>query len=127
MSLPLLVRPNTVIPIGSRTERPDYDYSDDVTLQVYQLEDGKQVNLEISALNGKIESMFSFKREENIIHVQRQGATKAWNILLVGIDDVENLEKFDIVNGSVLVKLNNEVNELTFHLGIKPRINTDEH
>ncbi len=26
MSLPLLVRPNTVIPIGSRTDRPDYDY-----------------------------------------------------------------------------------------------------
>ena len=26
LSLPLLVRPNSVIPIGNRTDKPDYDY-----------------------------------------------------------------------------------------------------
>ena len=43
MSLPLLVRPNSVIPVGSRTDRPDYDYTDGLTLQVYQLEDGRRL------------------------------------------------------------------------------------
>ncbi len=58
MSLPLLVRPNSVIPIGDHTDKPDYDYSDQVTLQVYQLEDGKPVHVEIPTLDGKIETSF---------------------------------------------------------------------
>src|SRR5215208_2408478 len=54
MSLPLFVRPNSVIPLGSHSDRPDYDYSDNVTLQIYQLEDGNQVSVEIPTLDGKI-------------------------------------------------------------------------
>ena len=34
-SLPLLVRPGAVIPIGARDDRPDYDYADGVTLTAY--------------------------------------------------------------------------------------------
>jgi alpha-D-xyloside xylohydrolase len=117
LSLPLLVRPNSLIPIGNRTDKPDYDYSEGVTLQVYQLEDGKSVNVEVPDLNGKIETTFSFKREGKVIDVHRQGASKPWNILLVGIEQIENLENFEIVDGSVLVRLDNEVNELAFHIG----------
>ncbi len=123
-SLPLLVRPNSVIPIGSHTDKPDYDYSNDVTLQVYQFEDGRQASVELPDLNGTIQTRFDIKRERNVIYLERQGATKAWNILLVGIGDVENLENFEIVNGSVLVKLNDEVNKLTLHIGNQT---TDKH
>lgn len=116
MSLPLLVRPNSVIPIGSHTDKPDYDYSDGVTLQVYQLQDGKHANVEIPSLDGKIETRLDIKREGNVIHVKRQGATKAWNILLVGIDDVENPENFEIVNGSALMQVNGGIDELSIQL-----------
>jgi alpha-D-xyloside xylohydrolase len=34
-SVPLLVRPGAVIPLGNRTDRPDYDYRDGVTLRVH--------------------------------------------------------------------------------------------
>jgi len=118
MSLPLLVRPNSVIPMGSRTDKPDYDYSDGVTLQVYQLEDGKQVSVEIPTLDGKIETRFEVKREENTIHIEREGSAKAWNVSLVGIDAVENVEnaEMEIVNGSTLIKVNGEINELNVRL-----------
>ena len=59
MSLPLLVRPNSVVPIGIHNDKPDYDYCDGVTLQVYQLEDGKQINVEVPALDGTIENKSS--------------------------------------------------------------------
>ena len=115
-SLPLLVRANSVIPMGSRSDKPDYDYSDGVTLQVYQLEDGKQASVEIPALDGKIETTFSFKREGNVIYVQRQRAAKAWNILLVGIDEVENIENAEAINNSTLVRANDKTNELSIQL-----------
>ncbi|MES2867068.1 alpha-xylosidase [Microbacterium profundi] len=35
MSLPLYVRPGTVLPWGARTDRPDYDYHDGLRLRVF--------------------------------------------------------------------------------------------
>ena len=118
MSLPLLVRPNSVIPMGARTDRPDYAYSDGVTLQLYQLEDGRQVSLEIPALDGKIETRFDIRREGTVIQIQRQGPARTWNVLLVGIDDVERVEKatMESVSTSTLIKADGTADELSIHL-----------
>ena len=118
MSLPLLVRPNSVIPIGNSTHRPDYDYSDGVTLQVYQLADGKQVNVEIPDLGGTIETSFDIERQGNMIHVQQQGSAKAWNVLLVGIGSIEKIENTEIetINGSTLIKAKPNTSELKINL-----------
>jgi alpha-D-xyloside xylohydrolase len=118
MSLPLFVRPNSVIPIGSHTDKPDYDYSTGVTLQVFQLEDGQQVHIEIPALDGRIETRFDFKREANEIHVRRQGPSKSWNVLLVGIDSVEEIEsvEMEMINRSTLIRAKDHANELTIRL-----------
>ena len=118
LSLPLLVRPNSVIPIGDRTDKPDYDYSDGVTLQVYQLEEGKQASVEIPTLDGKIETRFAVRREGNAINIQRQGPAKRWNILLVGIESVENIQNGDaeIVAGSTLIHVNEKTSDLQIQL-----------
>jgi alpha-D-xyloside xylohydrolase len=118
VSLPLLVRPNSVIPTGSHSSRPDYDYSDEVTLQVYQLEEGKQVSVEIPGLDGKIETTFNFRRAGDEIHVERQGSSKAWNVLLVGIFSVEKIENVQagIVNGSTYLRASKFVSELKIKL-----------
>jgi len=114
LSLPLLVRPNSVIPIGNRTDRPDYDFSDGITLRVYQLEDGKNVKVEIPSLDGKIETTFDIRREGKAIHIQRQGSSKAWNVNLIGIELVESIENVEneTINGSTLIKADHETNEL---------------
>jgi alpha-D-xyloside xylohydrolase len=119
MSLPLLVRPNSMLPIGNRTDRPDYDYSDDVTLQIYQLEDEKQVQVEIPTVDGKIETTFTVVRERTVIHIQRQGLSKPWNVSLRGITNVRKVEdaEFQIVDGSTLIKADRQTNELKIHLG----------
>jgi alpha-D-xyloside xylohydrolase len=116
MSLPLLVRPNSVIPIGNRTDKPDYDYSDGVTLQVYQLEDGQQTNVEIPTLDGKIETRFEVRREGNTINNRRQGLSRPWNILLVGIDSVANMENAEIISGSTLIRVNDNTDEWKIQL-----------
>jgi alpha-D-xyloside xylohydrolase len=88
LSLPLLARPNSVIPVGKRTDRPDYDYSDDLTLRVYQLESGKSIRVEIPSLLGQTETTFEFTREKDELHVRREGAPKAWKVLLVNLHQV---------------------------------------
>jgi alpha-D-xyloside xylohydrolase len=110
-SLPLLVRPNSVVPIGAHTDRPDYDYSDGVTLQVYQLEDGVQINVEIPALDGTIETSFDVSREDKMVHIQRQGSAKPWNVIFVGINAVDNPD-IEISNNSALIKVSPETDKL---------------
>jgi len=83
LSLPLLVRPNSVIPMGSQDDRPDYDFSQGVTLQVYTLEEGKTVLVEIPSLEGEVETVFSLRREKDVLRVEKQGAAEQWKVLLV--------------------------------------------
>lgn len=40
MTLPLMVRPGTVLPIGARDDQPDYDYADGLELHVFALPEG---------------------------------------------------------------------------------------
>ena len=91
MSLPLMVRPNSVIAIGNRDERPDYDYAEGVTLQVYQLEDGKRALAEIPSVMGERQAAFEVSRAGRTINVQRQGKSAAWRLLLVDIPEVTSV------------------------------------
>lgn len=85
LSLPLLVRPNTVIPIGAHNDKPDYDYSDNITLHVFELEENQQGKVEIPNLKGQVETVFEVTRAKNIIHIQRHGPAKAWAVSVAGV------------------------------------------
>src|SRR5690606_34643285 len=39
-SLPLLVRPGTVLPVGAGTRSPEYDWADGVTLRLFEVPEG---------------------------------------------------------------------------------------
>jgi alpha-D-xyloside xylohydrolase len=101
MSLPLLVRPNSAIPIGNRTDRPDYDFSDGVTLQIFSMEDGHTTKLEIPTLDGKIETAFEIERNANTLHIRRHGPAKAWNVAW---------------GGSTFTQLERQINEANIRL-----------
>ncbi len=51
-SLPLLVRPGTVLAMGSRDDRPDYDYKENLTLKCYEPEEGKEYEITVPEQDG---------------------------------------------------------------------------
>lgn len=59
LSLPLMVRPGTVLPMGKQDDRPDYDYTDGLELHVYQLAEGQTVNVKIPDLKGKLAAAYT--------------------------------------------------------------------
>ncbi|URM94754.1 alpha-xylosidase [Actinomadura madurae] len=73
-SVPLLVRPGAVIPVGAVEDRPDYDHADDVTLRVYEPSDGSAVVTQIG------DTSFTTTRNGENVRVTGEGA---WNVLLV--------------------------------------------
>ena len=57
LSLPLMARPNSVIPIGANEERPDYDYADGLELHVFEPADGA-ITVTVPDLKGNVAATY---------------------------------------------------------------------
>jgi alpha-D-xyloside xylohydrolase len=81
-SVPLLVRPGSVIPVGAHEDRPDYPYHDGVSLHVYELADGQRVTVPVPYVDGTRATTFEVVREGGAIHVHRDGPALPWRVVL---------------------------------------------
>jgi alpha-D-xyloside xylohydrolase len=88
LTVPVFVRPGTVIPIGARDDRPDYPYDEDVTLRVYEFADGDRTTVTVPATTGEILAAFEVARDDGILTVTRLQGTAAWRLLLIGVPAV---------------------------------------
>ncbi len=89
LSLPLFVRPGTVLAIGAQDDRPDYDHADRVTFRVYELADGTTATCSIPTLKGESGTVCAVHRKGRQIHVQISGAgDRGWHLQLAGVDAV---------------------------------------
>ncbi|GAB2574305.1 alpha-xylosidase [Paractinoplanes abujensis] len=76
-SVPLLVRPGAVLPIGNRTDRPDYDHADGVTLRLFAPAEGTST-VRVG------ESVFTVTRDGTALRVDRDGPALPWRVEIVG-------------------------------------------
>lgn len=84
-SLPLLVRPGSVIAAGATEMRPDYDYADGVVLRITRPTDGASVSTTVPALDGSAAAVFTTTRSGPRLVVSRGAASSgSWSVLLVG-------------------------------------------
>jgi alpha-D-xyloside xylohydrolase len=92
LSLPLMVRPNTVLPVGANESRPDYDYADGVTYHVFALDETAVAIARVPALDGSIETTVEARRTGERIDISVRGASKPWSISLRGVAAVDSVE-----------------------------------
>ncbi len=52
-SMPLYVGPDTILIRGNTDNRPDYDYTDNITVHIYELEDGHTATADIVSTDGR--------------------------------------------------------------------------
>jgi alpha-D-xyloside xylohydrolase len=86
------VRPGAVLPIGARDDRPDYGYDDDVTLRVYELDDGDRTTVTVPDTAGEAAATFDVARDDGTLTVTREHGNAAWRLLLVGASDVTTVD-----------------------------------
>lgn len=82
MSLPIYIRENTLLAIGSNDQRPDYDYTANVELHLFALSDGKTALATVRDLRGKIALTASITRKGNQLQVNLTGLTQPCSLLL---------------------------------------------
>ncbi len=103
LSLPLLVRANTLLPVGSKDDRPDYDYADGVTLRLYALEEGHAASATVPTLSGEPALTVTAQRSGGQIEVTAQGGEdgqpETWQVVLVGTASVASVEGGTFADG----------------------------
>lgn len=104
-SIPLLVRPNTLLAIGSNNQKPDYDYADNVTLHLFELEDGATAKAVIHDLNGQPQATAAAVRKGSTIEISYEGTGKPWQVVLRGIEQAAAVEGADSQQTSEGLKL----------------------
>ena len=85
-SLPLFVRENTILPVGSRADRPDYDYTDGLTLRLYQIADGAEVARTVCDTAGEPVLTAVARRTGDKIDLTVRGAARDIRAEQVGTD-----------------------------------------
>jgi alpha-D-xyloside xylohydrolase len=102
-SIPLLVRPGAVLPIGGRDDRPDYDYADGVTLALFGVDALTTQTVLVPALGGP-GATFEIDRNGSTVTISRTaGADLPWSVRLpadVRVAEVSGAEIADIPAGS---------------------------
>ncbi len=96
MSLPLYVRPGSIIPVGAVDDRPDYDFAGGVELQVFAPEEGKRMQVVVPDMKGQAALTVTALLVGGKLSIKVEGSeTAAWKVLLRGSQQevmVENAE-----------------------------------
>ncbi len=73
-SLPLYVRENTILAVGTTDTRPDYNYTDGTVLHIYELGDEKNASCTVVDLNGEKVLQVSAARTGNAVSLSLTAA-----------------------------------------------------
>ena len=93
LSMPLWVRPGTILPLGARDDRPDYEFADGVTFRVYEPADGAQSACTVPTLRGEAGLRLEVRRRGAQIEATVAGAsTGGWRLQLAGVKVVAAVE-----------------------------------
>lgn len=88
LSLPLLVRSNTVLAVSNFDAKPDYDYANGVVLNLYELGENQTAATVVHDTGGKLELEVKAWRNNGMISIQTDGSGKPWRLLLNGIFEI---------------------------------------
>jgi alpha-D-xyloside xylohydrolase len=92
LSLPLMARPNSLVPVGANDQRPDYDFTENLTLHMFELEDGATAAAEVPAGQGGPMLQAEARREGSRITITVSGVSQPWQALLRGVGQAQSIE-----------------------------------
>mgnify|MGYP002624928906 CR=1 FL=1 len=84
LSLPLLVRGGTVLPIGACDSRPDYAFAENVELRAYGLKEGQSYTLEIPTVQGNLDASYTVTRVGDRLQVDTSSRKPYRTVLVDG-------------------------------------------
>ncbi|UPK46129.1 alpha-xylosidase [Paenibacillus pabuli] len=91
-TLPMMIKPNSLIAVGAVDSKPDYDFADNVSLHLFELADGNSAQAVVVNQSAEQELVVNVSRNGSVLEVRAEGAGKPWNLVLRGIESVSGVE-----------------------------------
>ncbi|MEC0333567.1 alpha-xylosidase [Paenibacillus macerans] len=91
-SLPLFVRPNSILATGANDTRPDYDYADGAEIGLYQLADGAAVSRTVRNVKGAAELNVTAAKSGNVVTLSAESAGKPFRVALHGMGEIASVQ-----------------------------------
>jgi alpha-D-xyloside xylohydrolase len=93
-SLPLYVKENTILPIGGERTRPDYDYSKDLSLHIFELSD----KAEATVYSTDASAILTVKAEKNggTVSIFPDKLYDGTNIVLRNVNKISSVKGADV-------------------------------
>ncbi|OPJ59500.1 alpha-xylosidase [Clostridium oryzae] len=105
MSIPLMVKENSIIAVGNDDTKPDYDYAKNVTFHVFELQSGKTATAEIHDLSDNLENSITITRNGDVLKVQISNSAKAWSLLLRNAANADCKDAISVVSEAKGVRI----------------------
>lgn len=105
-SLPLKVRPNSIIAVGQAGDSADYDYSQKVEFHVFKLEHNLPVSTKVYDNPAKLKIEISVLKEEDKISIEVENEGRDYSVLLNNVWDykkIDNGKLEEIENGVKII------------------------
>lgn len=110
MSLPLMVRPNSLLAIGSVNDQPEYDFANQVTLHLFQLAENQTATCQVYDPQGQLDLVVTVTDQRGQLLVQVNGSGKPWQLCLRGISQVAKVSIGEILSSELGVIIKPEPN-----------------
>lgn len=92
LSVPLYVRPNSIVALGDNESQPDYDYAHGVELHAFEIQDDSQASTIIYNQQGQPELQVIINRHGNKLTIRSEGVGKPWTLILRGVAAITSVE-----------------------------------
>ena len=73
LSIPVFVKENSIIAVGGCEERPDYDYTEGLTLQVYELKEGTPAETVVYRMDTSVGVRALVEKKDGKIRIHAEG------------------------------------------------------
>lgn len=90
LSLPIMMKPGAVIPVGKNNQRPDYDYVDGIAYHLNCINEVTTVNCKVYDVEAELASEIEVTYGEGTVTITSLSNNKAYDIILRGIDNASS-------------------------------------
>ena len=73
MSLPMMVKENSIIVLGDTDDKPDYDYGNNATVCIYAMQEGCSASTVVYGMDKSVQIKVDVTRKDDVIHAKITG------------------------------------------------------
>ena len=113
-SLPLMAKENSIIALGGNNQTPEYDYTDGLTLNIFEL--GDMAETEVCDMQGNKALEVKAAKNAGKVTITFSGKAKNLKVLMRNVNEVKDLVGATAENSDlgVVLNVNADLNQVTF-------------